>query len=162
MAALLYGAGLRLTECLTLRIKDVDFTIDEIVVRGGKGGQDRITCLPDIAKSALERQVRFALRQHQEDLNNGAGWVEIPRSLARKYPHAGRSPGWQWVFPATGTYFHKETNQIRRHHFHETSLQRAVKSAVARAGIVKPASCHSLRHNADTCIMPTWPAFGKA
>ncbi|MBI3006770.1 MAG: integron integrase [candidate division NC10 bacterium] len=147
MATLLYGAGLRLLECARLRVKDVDFTSNQILVRAGKGDKDRVTPLPLAAKSHLARHLEFARRQHRDDLGKGAGWVELPAALARKYPGAGREWGWQWVFPATRIYADRETGQRRRHHLHESALQRAVKEAVRRAGVAKPASCHTFRHS---------------
>jgi integron integrase len=145
MAILLYGAGLRLLECARLRIKDVDFATNQIVVRAGKGDRDRVTMLPDAVKPALARHLELAKRQHAVDLAHGAGWVELPWALGRKYPNAGREWPWQWVFPATRIYFHRETGQRRRHHLHESVLQRAVKEAVRRVGIAKHATCRTFR-----------------
>jgi integron integrase len=138
VALLLYGAGLRLLEALRLRVKDIDFARNQIAVRGGKGDRDRVTMLP----AAVSR-----------DLRAGAGWVELPWALARKYPAAGREWGWQWVFPATRTYRHRETGQRRRHHLHESVLQRAVKTAVRSTGITKHASCHTFRHSFATHLL---------
>lgn len=109
MGILLYGAGLRLLECARLRVKDVDFASHQILVRGGKGDKDRVTLLPFIAKLELSKHLEFAHFQHQRDLERGAGWVELPNGLARKYPNAGREWGWQWVFPATRIYVDRET-----------------------------------------------------
>jgi integron integrase len=153
MAALLYGAGLRLLECLQLRVKDVDFARGEIVVRRGKGGRDRRTVLPAVVSGPLAGHLTQVRAQHQADLERGAGWVELPHALDRKYPNAGREWGWQWVFPATRTYVHPETRRRRRHHFHESALQRAVRTAVIRAGIGKPAGCHTLRHSFATHLL---------
>jgi integron integrase len=124
MAALLYGGGLRLLECLQLRVKDVDFDRGEIVVRRGKGARDRRTVLPAMVRPPLEAHLREVRQQHLRDLAHGAGWVELPHALDRKYPNAGREWPWQWVFPATRTYTHRETSQRRRHHLHESTLQR--------------------------------------
>jgi integron integrase len=135
MAALLYGASLRLLECLQLRVKDVDFDRGEIVVRRGKGGRDRRTVLPAVVRRSLAAHLERVRAQHEADLARGAGWVELPDALGRKYPNAGREWGWQWVFPARRTYAHRETGQRRRHHFHESALQRLVRQAVIRAGI---------------------------
>jgi len=146
MATLLYGAGLRLLECARLRVKDVELTTNQIIVRDGKGEKDRVTLLPLAVKPDLARHLEFVRAQHQADLARGAGWVELPMALARKYPNAGREWGWQWVFPATRMYVHRETGQRRRHHLHESVLQRAVKAAVRQAGMAKPASPHTFRH----------------
>jgi len=153
MSMLLYGAGLRLLECARLRVKDVDFRANEIVVRAGKGGKDRRTILPQRARSLLAEHLERVRAQHRSDLERDAGWVELPAALARKYPNAGRQWPWQWVFPAARHYRDRETGQRRRHHLHETVLQRAFKRAVLAAGIPKPASCHTLRHSFATHLL---------
>src|SRR5207247_642747 len=153
MAILLYGAGLRLLECARLRVKDVDFATNQIIVRAGKGDRDRVTMLPAVVKPDLVRHVEVVRRQHEADLRHGAGWVELPWALARKYPNAGREWAWQWVFPATRIYVDQETGQRRRHHLHESVLQRAVKEAVRRAGIAKRATCHTFRHSFATHLL---------
>ena len=153
MAVLLYGAGLRLLECARLRVKDVDFAANQIVVRRGKGAKDRVTMLPATTKPALIRHLQSARRQHDDDVRRGAGWVEMPDALARKYPNVGREWGWQWVFPATRIYTDSHSGQRRRHHLHESVLQRAVRNAVRAAGIPKPASCHTLRHSFATHLL---------
>ena len=153
MALLFYGAGLRLLEGARLRVQDVDFGANLIVVRNGKGANDRITMLPAAVKGDLARYLEGVRRQHQRDLAGGAGWVELPDALGRKYPNAGRECGWQWVFPATRFYFHRETRQRRRHHLHETVIQRAVKEAVRRAGIVKHTKPHTFRHSFATHLL---------
>jgi len=153
MALLLYGSGLRLLECTRLRVKDVDFGGKQLVVRGGKGDRDRVTLLPAMARDPLGRQIERVRRQHGADLGYGAGWVELPLALGRKYPAAGREIGWQWVFPATRRYVDRETGQRRRHHLHESVLQRAVKQAVRQAGLAKPASCHTFRHSFATHLL---------
>ncbi len=146
MATLLYGAGLRVLECCRLRVKDVDFAANQIIVREGKGDKDRVTLLPHSAKMDLARHLEIVRSQHLGDLPRGAGWVELPAALGRKYPNAGQELAWQWVFPATRFYIHRETGQRRRHHLHESVLQKAVREAARRAGVAKPASCHTFRH----------------
>jgi len=153
MAMLLYGAGLRLMECLRLRVKDIDFTSNQIVVRAGKGDKDRHTMLPAAVKERLAKHLELIRRHHQRDLERGLGRVALPNALERKYPNAGKEWGWQWVFPATSHYTDKVTGERRRHHLHESVLQKAVKEAVRRAGIFKPASPHTFRHSFATHLL---------
>lgn len=153
MATLLYGAGLRLLECCRLRVKDVDFSRNQILVRRGKGAKDRVTMLPLAVKPQLQAQLDVVREQHQRDLAAGAGWVELPDALGQKYPNAGKEPAWQWCFPATRFYVEPETSQCRRHHLHETVVQAAVREAVGAAGIAKRASCHTLRHSFATHLL---------
>lgn len=153
MAMLLYGAGLRLMECLRLRVKDIDFTGNQLVVRAGKGDKDRHTMLPAAVKEPLAKHLEVIRRQHQRDLERGLGRVALPNALERKYPNAGKEWGWQWVFPATSHYTDKVTGERRRHHFHESVLQKAVKEAVQNAGIPKPASPHTFRHSFATDLL---------
>ncbi len=153
IALLLYGSGLRLLEACRLRIKDVDFGRNEIVVRAGKGDRDRRTMLPSAARGLLVPHLEGVRAQHERDLSRGAGWVELPFALERKYPNAGREWPWQWIFPATRTYVEPESGRTRRHHFHESAVQRAVRDAVRCAGITKPASCHTFRHSFATHLL---------
>lgn len=153
VGAMLYGAGLRLLECLMLRVKDVDFAGSLVRLRQGKGDRDRVALLPAILKDPLREHLASARRQHQEDLRQGAGFVELPSALRRKLPGASREWAWQWVFPATRTYLERETGETRRHHLHETVVQREVKFAVARAGLAKRATCHTFRHSFATHLL---------
>jgi len=152
-ATLLYGSGLRLLECLQLRVKDLDLERREIRVRAGKGDRDRVTMLPDVARTALARHLRRVRERHDADLETGAGWVSLPGGLARKYPNAGQEWAWQWVFPGTRVHRDPVSGRGWRHHLHESSVQRAVKEAVRRAGISKKASCHTFRHSFATHLL---------
>lgn len=153
IAGLLYGSGLRLLECLQLRIKDVDFERHAITVRSGKGDRDRQTLLPSPLRTELLRHRAEIDRQHRQDVLHGAGWVELPHALADKLPNAGRQWAWQWFFPATRIYLHEATGQRRRHHFHETAVQKAVHEAVLRSRIAKRATCHTFRHSFATHLL---------
>jgi integron integrase len=146
MAGLLYGSGLRLMECLRLRIKDVDLFRNEITVREGKGGKDRKTVLPERLRAALQAQLDLARVLHAHDLDAGFGAVSLPHSLARKYRGAECELAWQYVFPATRRAVDPLDGREKRHHLDESVLQRAVRAAARRAGIDKPVSPHTLRH----------------
>src|SRR4051812_6129894 len=153
MALVLYGGGLRLSECLSLRVKDIDFEMREIVVRGGKGNKDRVTMLPASVEEGLRAQLDKARALHARDLAAGGGEVELPGALARKLPEAARSWGWQWVFPAASRFRDPATGAMRRHHLHESVLQRAMHEAGIRAMLTKRATCHGLRHSFATHLL---------
>jgi integron integrase len=153
MARLLYGAGIRLMECVRLRVKDVDFGQNHMVVRDGKGFKDRVTLLPDSVKAALAEHLHRVKLLHESDLAAGHGRVYLPYALSRKYPMADREWGWQYVFPAAALSQDPRSGEVRRHHCNEQGLQRAVKDALRLAGISKPASCHSMRHSFATHLL---------
>ena len=146
MANMLYGAGLRLLECLRLRVQDLDFAAGQITVRDGKGFNDRRTMLPEVVKAPLKDHLARVRVIHQHDLTDGYGRVSMPYALARKYPNAAAEWGWQWVFPQESRWVNPQTGDQGRHHLDESILQKAVKTSVRKAGIAKPATCHTLRH----------------
>jgi integron integrase len=150
---LMYGSGLRLLECLQLRVKDIDFGYRQIVVRGGKGDKDRITILPSAVEVRLKLHLEEVKIQHEKDLKGGAGYVKLPCGLEWKYPDAIRQWIWQWVFPATRYIKDPASCRIYRYHLHETVLQKAVKEAASRAGLAKRITCHTLRHSFATHLL---------
>jgi integron integrase len=153
MAKILYGCGLRLLECVRLRVQDIDFGMDEITVKMGKGGKDRLTLLPESIKGALQDQIEYVTHQHKRDLAAGYEGASMPGALEKKYRGAARELGWQYVFPSSGLARDPRSGTLRRHHIHESSLQKAVKQAVRRAGITKKASCHTFRHSFATHLL---------
>ena len=153
MAGLLYGSGLRLRECLKLRVKDVDFDYRQILVRDGKGAKDRVTMLPESVIEPLKAHLDRVRALHQRDLGNGCGDVELPDALARKYPRAQHEWGWKFVFPSHKLSTDPKTGVIRRHHVYENFLIRGVKEAARAAGVVKHVSCHTLRHSFATHLL---------
>jgi integron integrase len=146
MAQLLYGSGLRLMGCVRLRVKDVDFAQRQMIIRDGKGMQDRVTILPDVLVEPLQEHVQRVKRLHDEDLARGRGSVCLPFVLKRKYPNADREWVWQYVFPSGRLSRDPRSGVVRRHHISESTLQKAVKKAVRLSGVQKRVSCHAFRH----------------
>jgi integron integrase len=153
MAGLLYGAGLRLRECLKLRVKDVDFGYKQIVVRDGKGSKDRVTMFPAALVEPLRQHLVRVKRLHERDLEEGYGEVELPFAIERKYPRAGRDWGWQYVFPSIKRSADPRTGVIRRHHVFDSVLPRTISAAARAAGIAKPVGSHTLRHSFATHLL---------
>jgi integron integrase len=153
MASLLYGAGLRLMECVRLRVKDLDFDYRQVVVRDGKGEKDRRTILPRPLIEPLQRHLARVRLQHEEDVLLGCGSVYLPYALERKYPKAAIEWRWQYVFPAARLSVDPRTGEKRRHHASEDRLQKVLKRAIQSAGVEKRASCHTLRHSFATHLL---------
>jgi len=153
MASLLYGAGLRLRDCVRLRIKDIDFGCDQVIVRDGKGQKDRVTMLPAPARQPLITHLEKVKSIHEKDLKGGFGRVDLPFALKRKYPNADREWAWQYVFPSSCLCKEPRTGSMVRHHIHKSVLQRAVKAAIRQAGVAKHGSCHTFRHSFATHLL---------
>lgn len=153
IASLLYGTGMRLMECMRLRVKDVDFSRKEILVRDGKGFKDRVTMLPAALANPLREHLQKVKTLHEQDVAAGFGSVYLPYALARKYQNAARDWGWQYVFPAAGMSTDPRSGEVRRHHVQEQAIQRAMKQAVRDANLVKPATPHTLRHSFATHLL---------
>jgi integron integrase len=153
IAGLLYGAGLRLMEAVRLRVKDIDFEMNQITVRDGKGEKDRVTMLPQATKTQLKDHLVRVQKLHQDDLRIGFGEVYLPYALERKYPNANKEWKWQYVFPAAKLSIDPRSNRKRRHHISEDSVQRTVKQTIQQAAIVKHGSCHTFRHSFATHLL---------
>jgi len=153
MAHILYGAGLRLMECVRLRVKDIEFANKQILVREGKGLKDRVTVLPETVIRPLRQHLEKVKAMHQKDLAEGFGEVYLPYALERKYPRSNIEWGWQYVFPSKQRSTDPRSGKIRRHHLDEKTLQRALKKAIRAAKVNKPGSCHTLRHSFATHLL---------
>jgi len=153
MVQLLYGSGLRLQECLNLRVKDIDFNLNTLTVRQGKGDKDRVTLLPQILNEPLQQQITKVLATHQQDISNGFGEVYLPHALERKNPSAARSPAWQYLFPSSRIGADPRSGVLRRHHIHQTALRKHLSKAVKGAAIHKPVKTHTFRHSFATRLL---------
>jgi integron integrase len=150
---LLYGTGMRILECLRLRIQDLDFDLGNITIRNGKGRKDRTALLPDACRQSIRDHLVHVRELHGKDLADGFGRVHLPEALGRKYPNAAADWRWQYVFPAGSRGTDPRTNTIRRHHLHESVIQKAIKQAARDAGLAKRTSCHTLRHSFATHLL---------
>lgn len=153
LALLMYGAGLRLLECLRLRVKDIDFNSNQITIRDGKGFKDRVTMLPEKMRVPLQKHLEQVRRVHKQDLAEGYGRVSMPYALGKKYPNAAAEWKWQFVFPQENRWIDERTGEQGRHHMHESIIQKAVREAARRSGITKHATCHTLRHSFATHLL---------
>jgi len=153
MACIMYGSGLRLMECLRLRMQDLDLQSSTVTVRDGKGNKDRVTMLPSSIKKPLLEHIKKIRKIHENDVKNGYGKVFMPYALSRKYPNASREWRWQWVFPQEKLWRNEITGERGRHHVHESIIQRTVKEAVAKVGLTKRATCHTFRHSFATHLL---------
>lgn len=153
MANLLYGCGLRLMECIRLRIFDIDFGYEQIIIRDVKGKKDRVVPLPKRLTEDLKKHISQVVVLHNKDLENGLGEVFLPNALDRKYPNAAKETGWQYVFPSSVISTDPRSGVMRRHHVHERGLQKHIKKAANEAGIVKKVNCHCLRHSFATHLL---------
>ena len=153
MANLLYGCGMRLLECIRLRIFDIDFEYNHIFIRNAKGNKDRVVPLPPSLIAALRKQISDVEKTHDKDLEKGFGEVYMPFALSRKYPNAAKELGWQYLFPASKVSVDPRSDKVRRHHIHENSLQKQIKHATKKAGIFKRVSSHTLRHSFATHLL---------
>lgn len=153
MAAIMYGAGLRLMECLRLRVQDVDFSRNDMLIRDGKGAKDRITMLPESLTASLRDHLTRVKAVHQRDLADGWGRALLPHALDRKYPNASQDWRWQWVFPQVHRWVNGKTKEQGRHHLDESLVQKAGRDAVAKVGLTKRATCHTFRHSFATHLL---------
>ena len=153
MVALMYGCGLRFSECLKLRVMDVDFSRKELFVRAGKGGKDRVTMLPERASPGLKNLIELVRQYHEEDVKKGIKHVSLPYALNKKFPNAGRELKWQFIFASKQLSLEPGTGNKGRHHIHEKSAQRSIRNAIKKADILKHATCHTFRHSFATHLL---------